>query len=154
MQIGSGTWDLTGGLTYVYQAQDYSMGNQTLGTVRLGRNNNKYSLGDRIDASQWIAFPLSPEISFSMRLTESLWGNIDGVDSDLVVGPTVVPTANTQMQGGFDIKGLLGLNYYCKSGPLKGHRLAVEGGVPLYEKLEGYQLETDWIITVGWQVAF
>ncbi len=39
-------------------------------------------------------------------------------------------------------------------GLLAGHRLAVEGGLPVYQRLDGPQLETDWLLTVGWQKSF
>lgn len=32
--------------------------------------------------------------------------------------------------------------------------LAAEFGVPLWQKLGGPQLETDWILTFGWKVVF
>ena len=32
------------------------------------------------------------------------------------------------------------------------NRLAFEGGAPVYQDLNGPQLETDWIMTFGWQV--
>jgi hypothetical protein len=32
--------------------------------------------------------------------------------------------------------------------------LGVEGGVPLYQNLNGLQLKTDWLLTVGVQAMF
>jgi hypothetical protein len=34
------------------------------------------------------------------------------------------------------------------------HRLALELGAPIYQDLNGPQMETDWMLTVGWQKAF
>jgi len=39
-------------------------------------------------------------------------------------------------------------------GFLKGNRFAVEAGTPVWQNLRGPQLETDWNITAGWQLAF
>jgi hypothetical protein len=39
-------------------------------------------------------------------------------------------------------------------GPLHGHRFALELGRPVYQDLDGPQLENDWLLTVGWQLAF
>lgn len=58
--------------------------------------------------------------------------------------------------GGIGRLGLcgLGVNDYARSGSFKGHRLALEVGYPVYQDLDGPQLETDWMLTGGWQYAF
>ncbi|MCE2421999.1 MAG: hypothetical protein J4G03_01570 [Gemmatimonadetes bacterium] len=38
-------------------------------------------------------------------------------------------------------------------GALRGHRIAAEWHVPVYQNLNGPQLETDWVLTIGWQKA-
>jgi hypothetical protein len=48
----------------------------------------------------------------------------------------------------------VGLNLIFDLGPLKTQRLALEGGMPVYQHLDGPQLETDWLITAGWQFAW
>ena len=47
-----------------------------------------------------------------------------------------------------------GVNLAGQDGWLRGHRLAAEVLVPVYQRLNGPQMETDWIVTVGWQFAF
>ena len=49
---------------------------------------------------------------------------------------------------------ILGLNFIVPRGPLMGNRLSVEGGLPVYQRLEGPQLKTDFISTVSWKKAF
>ena len=39
-------------------------------------------------------------------------------------------------------------------GALRGHRLALGPGAPVHQDLDGPQLETDWMATLGWQLAF
>ena len=46
------------------------------------------------------------------------------------------------------------MNYLFTDGFLKGHRLAIEGGMPVWQDLDGPQLEVDWVVIVGWQYAF
>ena len=41
-----------------------------------------------------------------------------------------------------------------QSGWQRGQRVAIEGGIPLMQDLNGPQMETDYTITVGWQYAF
>ncbi len=39
-------------------------------------------------------------------------------------------------------------------GWLSRHRIAIEGGVPVYQDLNGPQLETDWTLMVDYPFAF
>ncbi len=86
-------------------------------------------------------------------------GHRTGVDSvpghDEAYGnPMMVPTVREELRGGRRIDVPLGLNFYFPDGPLKGHRIAAEWNVPLYQNLNGPQLETDWVLTIGWQKSF
>jgi hypothetical protein len=49
---------------------------------------------------------------------------------------------------------LAGVNLMMPSGPLAGIRLALEVGIPIYERLDGPALETKWLMTAGLQYAF
>jgi len=40
-----------------------------------------------------------------------------------------------------------------KFGWFEGQRIAAEFGAPVYQNLDGPQLQTDWTVTVGWQLA-
>jgi hypothetical protein len=152
MQPGSGTFDLLPGITYLGQTEGWSWGSQLSGTFRLGRNSEGYALGNRGDATLWGARTWSRWISTSLRLDGQAWGNIDGKDDDL--NPAMVPTADPERRAGERVDLLLGMNLYAREGPVKGHRLAVEFGVPLYQRLDGPQLEMDWLLTAGWQYAW
>ncbi len=78
--------------------------------------------------------------------------NVVGADPSL--DPAVVPTADAHLRAGRRLDIGLGANFMLPSGPLAGHRLAVEFGRPLIQWLDGPQLETDWMLIVGWQKAF
>lgn len=81
-------------------------------------------------------------------LTGGTWGNVSG--RDLRLNPKVVPTADPGQRAGSRLNLLLGL-----SGDFgNGHRLAVEGGVPLYQTGDGFQLKTDYVMTAGWQFSW
>jgi hypothetical protein len=66
----------------------------------------------------------------------------------------VVPTADPSRRGGDRVDVLVGVNLYARSGFIKGQRLAVEAGMPVYQSLDGPQLQTDFTLTVGWQYAW
>jgi hypothetical protein len=152
MQLGSGTVDLLPGLTYLGQTDDWAWGSEFIPTVRLGRNDHDYRLGNRYRLSGWGAWKLTEWLSLSARLDAQLWENISGADRAL--DPTDEPTKDPNAQGGRRIDGLLGVNLYAPRGALKGQRLAVEAGAPLYQSLDGPQLRTDWLVHFGWQWTF
>lgn len=154
MQLGSGTFDLMPGITYLGGHSLISWGGQVVGTVRLGENDNDYTLGDRINMTSWGAVNLKNWVSLSSRLNWDFWGDIDGADPRL--NPDVVPTADPELRGGNRLDLLFGLNFINQAGPeyIRGHRLAFEFGFPVYQDLDGPRLETDWVMTVGWQYGF
>ncbi|MGB1457196.1 transporter [Spongiibacter marinus] len=152
MQLGSGSVDLLPGVTYSGQEASLSWGAQLALTIRSDYNDNDYRLGNRAQVSAWLAHSFSPALSASLRVTHSAWGNIDGARDDL--NPMMVPTADPDAQGGERSELSLGLNYLFLKGAAKGHRLALEYGEPVYQHLDGPQMELDSTLTAGWQYAF
>ena len=151
MQLGSGTWDFTPGLTYVQTYDSWSWGAQGLYTFRTGENDNGYTLGDKFDATAWAAKQVAKSTSLSFRLKLSDWDNIDGADTKLLPMPTV-PTKDPDLRAGTRVDALVGVNFVPPS--LTSLRLAAEVGVPAYQKLDGPQLETDMVFTLGAQYTF
>ena len=86
-----------------------------------------------------------------MRLDWHDWGNVHGRDPEL--DATSNPAFDAGKQNGQRMDVLLGLNFYVPRSKFKGHRLAIEGGVPVYQSLAGPNLKTDWLITVGWSYS-
>ena len=153
MQLGSGTVDALPGITYTYIRDRFQFGTDLGGVIRMNENDRDYRLGHRFDATSWLAWAWCNAFSTSVRLDYSLWGDVSGADSRL--NPNMVPTAVPQLRGGERLDLLFGFNLLMiEDGPLKGHRFAVEGGFPVHQDLDGPQLETDWLLTVGWQYAF
>lgn len=152
MQLGSGTLDLMPSFTYLGQEGAWSWGAQTKYTLRTGGDNSEhYRLGNRAELGTWIARNLGGW-SPSLRLWSTSWSNVHGADPELAGGPTA-PMKDADKQGGTRIDLSLGVNYYDTTGPLGANRLALEFGVPVYQDLNGPQLETDWILSIGWQLA-
>lgn len=149
MQIGSGTFDLLPGLTYSGRAQRIGWGSQYLATVRTGSDNG-YSWGDRHEVTGWLSYQPVPAFSGSVRVKYETLGRIDGIDPQIVAP---VQTANPDNYGGDTVNLLFGLNWAGQAGWLKGKRLALEAAVPLMRDLNGPQMETDFTLTLGLQVA-
>lgn len=154
MQIGSGTWDLLPGITYLGQADTWSWGAQLSGVIRLGENNEGYTLGNVGQLTAWGAYKWNDHVSTSLRVTGKAWGDIDGRDEDLRLAASVVPTADPRRRGGEETDLSLGINVKMPGRFLSGQRLAAEIGVPIYRSLDGPQLSTDWFFNLGWQWAF
>ena len=152
MQLGSGTWDLMPGITYQANNADLSWGAQAIATIRLGENDEHYTLGDKLDLTAWLQNQWTSNLTASVRLNVSSWGDIDGADPDL--NPMMIPTADPDLRAGRRADLLLGLSYAPHHGAMKGQRLALEIGKPVYQHLDGPQLETDWILSAGWQYSF
>jgi hypothetical protein len=152
MQLGSGSFDLLPGITYLGKKDPYSWGAQLSTVLRLDENDNNYRFGNRTKMTGWVSTVLTHWLSGSLRINAESWGNIHGADSEL--NPMMAQTTNPSLQGGERIDILAGLNFLGQDGLLKGHRLSLEFGVPLYQKLDGPQMETDWTSTLGYQYAF
>lgn len=152
MQLGSGTYDPIAGLTYLGDHEDWSWGAQGTATVRLGKNENEYSFGNLYRGTIWAAYGVTDWFAPYLRAEGRRWGKVDGRDPEL--NPAANPEANPDNQGGERVDILAGLNFYAPRGFLKGTRVILEGGVPVYERLEGPQISTAYMITAGITYSF
>lgn len=158
MQLGSGTWDLKPSITWLGYGEAWSYGAQISGVIRLGENDNGYTLGDRISATSWVNRRLNDWSAVSLRLTASSWGNVDGHDDSMPVipmgplaGRPMAAPADPDARGGSRIDLSLGYSVWSSE---HGARFAVEVGAPVYQKLDGPQLGTAWFLTAGLQFAW
>jgi hypothetical protein len=112
MQVGSGTWDLLPGITWLGQAGAWSWGAQGGATFRRGENDRDWKFGNRGLGTLWFSRDFSPALSASLRMAGETWGDVDGVDPAPSVNPAVVPTARTDLRGGTRADLGLGHNHY------------------------------------------
>lgn len=151
MQLGTGTYDIMPGVTYFDRNGKLGWGAQAKARIPLGKNGEGYRFGNRAEGTAWLAYEPAYWVSFSGRVQATTQGKISGIDP-VIVAP--VQTADPDNAGG-DVVGLaFGVNLAGQNGALKGHRLALEYQLPLYRNLNGPQLETDSVLTLGWQKAF
>lgn len=151
MQLGSGTYDLLPGIVYAGNHDKWSWGAQYTGTIRLGKNDEDYSLGDKHMLTSWVSYRWFNWFSTSFRVQGEKLGRIEGIDPNIIAP---VQTADPDYQGGKTLSVLFGLNLASQTGPLRGHRFAFEAGFPVHQDLNGPQLGTDAVVTLGWQYAF
>lgn len=151
MQLGSGTFDAKPSLTARSRQGKVNYGAQASAVLRLGENDEGYALGDVFELTGWLAYEPAPWLSVSSRLKVRTMGAIDGMDP-LIMAP--VQTADPANHGGDTVEALFGINLAGSQDWRKGHRLALEVGLPLHRDLNGPQMETDMTLTLGWQKAF
>jgi hypothetical protein len=151
MQLGSGTYDLKPALTYNDLSADamWNWGAQAAYTYHAEKNNG-YSLGDNTKVTGWLMRAIGPAATW-LRLTYNDTGRIKGHDPEIdkILDPTMgVPTsdADPRNYGGERLDGFIGASFPV--GPLS---LGVEGGIPLYQYLNGLQLKNEWYVTAGFQ---
>ena len=152
MQLGSGTFDLQPGLTYLGESDLFAWGGQVLGTVRLDSNDHHYRLGNAYRLSAWTQLKLTDWFGPSIRFDWHAWDDIRGADPAL--DPNRNPAFDATKQSGRRLDFLAGLNFYISKGPLKGNRFSFEGGVPVYQYLDGPNMGVNWLITAAWSYSF
>lgn len=152
MQIGSGTFSMLPGITYLGQSSEWGWAADFHSTVRFGRNDNGYRLGNRYQSSVSIARQLPNSMSLSAGARGVQWENIHGSDS--LLDPADEPTKDPHLQGGKRLSALLGINFHPENGLLKGQHFHVQGEIPVAQSLDGPQLQRSWVIRAGWQREF
>lgn len=152
MQLGSGTYDFEPAITYLAQTENYSYGAQLGGILRIGENDQDYTLGNKFEATLWGARKITDSLSASAKFDYSRQSEVDGKDTRM--NEAMSPALNPNSQGRDITTFGLGLNYYFKDGGLSGHRLAAEWETPIDQKVNGVQLELDSTWTFGWQYAW
>lgn len=150
-QLGNGTVDFEWGWTYRGERDWLSWGGQAVGRHPLGENGLGYREGSRFEASLWSGVRILDGLSASLRVQWQKQNNLSGRDRGF--DPISDPAENGKARGG--TRFLLGPGLaWDLPGVLRGQRLALELAVPVYQDLDGPQLEQDWTLTTGWQWAY
>ncbi len=152
MQLGSGTWDLKPALTYNDLSNDakWNWGAQVQYIWHTAKNDNDWKYGDILKATGWLQRAFGPATTW-VRLSFNDAGKISGQDPQIQMSQVWAPTpdGNPNNYGGQRLDGLIGVS-------LVAGRITfgVEGGIPLYQYLNGLQLKTQWVINAGIQTMF
>jgi hypothetical protein len=150
MQLGSGTYDVITGLSFASTHPRWSWGAQWNSLLRTGDNDQGYTLPDEHRVTGWASYLWTNAVSTSLRVDGLTRSNIDGIDA-VIVGP--VQTADPARYGRAQIDLGLGVNV-AGAGALRGHRVGLEFMIPVYQDLDGPQLETDWSLNAGYRYSF
>ncbi|TVR53667.1 MAG: hypothetical protein EA421_10690 [Gemmatimonadales bacterium] len=152
MQLGSGSWEARPGATFLLQTPRVSWGGQGMGVIRMNENSEGWRRGPEATVNAWGMLRGSDIVSPGLRLQARHWGDVRGADP--LLDSALSPENDPVLQGGTRVNGFLALNFQVPSGPMAGHRLALEWGGPLVESLNGPQISEDWTLNVGWEFSF
>ena len=154
MQLGSGTLDISPGLTLVGHKENWGWGLQTIATLRFFRNSEGYNQGNSLLVNAWASRKLTRNFSLSLRMEINSWEDFQGHDDTINNSQRIIPTADNDLRGGSRLDVHLGCNYLVTEGLMAGHNFGVEVGMPVYQYIDGPNLETDISVTLGWQYRF
>lgn len=180
LQLGSGTFDVLPSITYAAKVNHLAWKTQATYTYHLGRNSEGYAFGDKIEWDNSLHFNFSKKLSTLLR-GKFLWQDkIGGEDSRILQkmsaptapvagappvgdhgdhgdggsgsGPQSLTSPDTAPngQGGAEFDLLWGMTFL----PLKNHLLGFEIGIPVYQDLNGPQMNTHLLINFSYQAVF
>jgi hypothetical protein len=151
MQMGSGTWDLMPGITYLHSKGTITWSSQLSSVVHPGYNSLNYSYGNSATFTSWIGWKWYRLLSSTLRVEASATGVIKGYDVNIPNG--YEPSASPLNYGGQHINGYIGTNFYLPIAHVKS-RIAVEYGLPIYQSLNGTQMTTKSTLYTTWSWVF
>ena len=151
MQLGTGTFDALPGITYTGHSGTFGWGAQYSGEIRMESENSEgYSWGDKHKLSLWGSHQATDWLALNVSANAATQDKIDGSDP-LIAAP--VQTADPSNYGGHTVA--IGTGFQITPGQaLKNVKFGAEISVPIYQDLNGPQMETDWIATGGLKVTF
>lgn len=152
MQNGSGTYDPILKLSYETAPTDWQFGADAGTILRFGKNSQGYRLGNEYDASIWARRNINPNLSITAGLEGSKWENIKGEDDDL--DPMMNPANDPNKHGGEKIDFVVGFDAGLFPQTVEGVKLGAELGIPIYQRLDGPQLESDYHLMVRLRKEF
>jgi hypothetical protein len=150
MQLGSGTFDLLPGISYLYQKGKITWSSQITSVIRLYNNNIGYRFGNEVVFNNWFSLLWAKNFSSSLRMEGSSSGHIKGSDPTLYAG--YEPAANPYNYGGEKMTGYLGTNFHFRRGFLENNRIGIEYGMPFYQNLYGPQLDIKSSLYASWSI--
>lgn len=153
MQLGSGTWDLPIGLSYINDQDSYLWGGNLFAKIRSGKNDRNYRLGNRFAASIWSKWNLNNTFHPVMKVVLQDWGQIIGQDDEIIVPNPQFPypagITKPSNYGGQKVSVVVGADIMIYS-----QAFAVEIAKPIYQNLNGIQTKETLNFSVNWQSDF
>jgi len=139
MQAGSGSWGFAPSITVTHYEDKWSAGSQLQASFMLDDASTGDRLGNKWHATSWAAYRVGASFSLSARVS---YAEMEPLKSEV--------TFSTRKS----LRGFVGVNYLAQKGALKGHRVALEFGMPIKQKTGGAPLKQGNALMLGWQKAW
>ena len=153
MQSGAGSTSLKLSYTRQVYKPQWSYGFQGNTRVYIGKNSKGYRLGNRYDASVWIAKSWMPTLSSSLRVSGISTGKVDGQHKDITLMQSGMnPALNSSNTGGSEINISVGINAVIPQ--LASIKPSLEYVLQLYQNVNGIQLVKEPFWTFGVSKSF
>lgn len=142
MQLGSGTWDALPGVTYTGHSGQWGWGAQYNATIRMESENNQgYRWGNKHAVNAWTSHQFNDQFTANGLVRLETMGRIKGSDS-AIAAP--VQTADPDNYGGETVEIGAGFIYSPNIVGMEGLEFGADINVPIYQDLNGVQMERDW----------
>ena len=150
MQPGSGTVNFLPALSYLGRYEMASWGVDINYLLHMGENSEGWARGDVFGASGWFSLNWLGWVDTSVQIAYRVEDKLHGRDKKL--DPTLQPQNDPKRQGGarLDLGPGLRIARPGRGGPA----LAFEASWPVYQSLNGPQIENDWQLHAGLEWLF
>ncbi len=152
MQSGTGTYDVLPGIMYAGTIAPWSWGLSYRARLPLTYNPEGYMWGNYQEVNAWGGYTWFPGLTTTIRANFNIQSPIAGADW-LMQGK--LQSANPNFYGGKRIEMYAGADIDGKLFGAPGFTIGVEGGVPVYQNLNGPQLSKNWQagIALRWKIG-
>ncbi len=160
MQLGSGTFDPTIGFLYQGSRSPVWWGVNATYTARLYDNKRDYHLGDEFKLDLYSMYQFRHNLLGQVQLNGGSLGSIRGEMDESASGvsgrvtkndpgsPYMSPLWDPDSYGGSKVLATVGLQWQ----PVPLHIIDFNVGVPIYQNLNGIQLEEKYRVMLTWYI--
>lgn len=152
MQLGSGSYRLKVGLGYTEITDDALWGSILSFSSSLKKNNANYKYGDDFQFKLWYQREIINDLSFNFDVNYFNEGSMEG--EDLRLDRTMSSTADYYNYGFKRIDLSLGFTWLIKSSQKMHHIVGIKYTHPLWQDVQGIQLQTQMNATLYWQTTY
>lgn len=146
MQPGTGTFDALPGIAYSGVRDAWSWGLSYRARLPLGANAQGWRYGDYHEINAWGGYTWLPGLETTLRVNGSTQTAIHGLDAGIL---GFAQGANPLFYGGQHVDLFGGVNVNGRFVGLPNASIAIEGGAPLYQNLNGPQAARNWQVGVA-----
>ena len=152
LQTGSGGWDVVTGLAGQHFRERLSIGYHARRIWRASENDRGYKASQQTTFGLWVAAPLGRWLGVSVRGLYEQWSDVSGGDQRMSIQAN--PAFDPARQGGERWSVPVGVTVRVPRGIFAGHRFTAEAILPVYQDLNGPQVEANWGIVLAWRKTF